>query len=77
MHIWDTFRIALHLDGFAMRSFIFGKFLKHLVGCQRIFLPTAAQKKLEIHKVFLRFFCLHWSKISRCHLDNLLLRTCL
>ncbi len=24
MHIWDTFRIALHLDGFAMRLFYFG-----------------------------------------------------
>ena len=45
MHIWDTFVSHCTWTGLQCDNLFLGKFLNHLVGCQRILLPTAAQKK--------------------------------
>ena len=43
MHIWDTYRIALHPDGCNAILFILGKLSKPLANGQRVFLPDSAQ----------------------------------
>ena len=65
MHDRDTPSIALHLDGLQCDYFILGQSPKIPFPFPRIFYHSSAQKKLEIHKVFLRFFCLICGKISR------------
>ena len=43
MHIWDTYRIALHPDGCNAILFYSWQTLKPLANGQRVFLPDSAQ----------------------------------
>ena len=58
MHIWDTFCIALHLDGLQCDFFLAPARKNNYCRISGSFSSVLHQSALEIHKVFLRAFWL-------------------